>query len=320
MKLFSQLALASLAVAGKAKKNKSKVEKTPPFSFGDLTCTTEHIPVLFDLAKGVQIVRNTNKKDGSREFLLGCDETMTEPNYNVITCKPEIDGKADGTGMVGIEKLVAEKWIDRDHKTGEVEITTAKISISCIPLGTGSSEGKCTEDVLRKELKAQLDYKFALTHAFKNAEINCQIDLKKQQKEQKKKNKAARSEAGIGARKGGKPPKNPEKALKKNKKKAEKASKKADKKAKKQNKKKDSQGKHPVTTKIPKKEFEFSDLDMNVVSIEGEAPTDNPLKGMPLYLECDGVPYFPDKENKNEAYYWRPSRDSPVKETAWFNC
>ena len=45
---------------------------------------------------------------------------------------------------------------------------------------------------MRKELKAQLDYKFALTHAFKNAEINCQIDLKKQQKEQKKKNKAAR--------------------------------------------------------------------------------------------------------------------------------
>merc|ERR1712176_857016 len=301
MKLFSQLALASLAVAVKAKKNKSKEEKTPPFSFGDLTCTTEHIPVLFDLAKVVQIVRNTNKKDGSREFLLGCDETMTEPNYNVIRCKPEIDGKADGTGMIGVQKLVAEKWIDRDHKTGEVEITTAKISISCIPLGTGSSEGKCTEDVLRKELKAQLDYKFALTHAFKNAEINCQIDLKKQQKEQKKKNKAARSEAGIGARKGGKPPKNPEKALK-------------------QNKKKESQGKHPVTTKIPKKEFEFSDLDMNVVSIEGEAPTDNPLKGMPLYLECDGVPYFPDKEKKNEAYYWRPSRDSPVKETAWFNC
>ena len=113
MKLFSQLAFASLAVAGKAKKNKVKAEKTPPFSFGDLTCTTEHIPVLFDLAPGVQIVRNTNKKDGSREFLLGCDETMTEPNYNVITCMPEKDGNADGTGMVGVQKLVAEKWIDR---------------------------------------------------------------------------------------------------------------------------------------------------------------------------------------------------------------
>ena len=81
-------------------------------------------------------------------------------------------------------------------------------------------------------------------------------------------NPKSRSEAGIGARKGG-APKNPEKALKKNKKKAEKAGKKADKKAKKQKKKKESQGKHPVTTKIPKKEFEFSDLDMNVVSIEG---------------------------------------------------
>lgn len=211
MKLFSQLAFAGLAVAGKAKKNKVKAEKTPPFSFGDLTCTTEHIPVLFDLAEGVQIVRNTNKKDGSREFLLGCDETMTEPNYNVITCMPEKDGKADGTGMVGVDKLVAEKWIDRyleyriftsllqfqpktfrDHKTDEIEITTAKISISCIPLGTGSSEQKCTEEVLRKELKAQLDYKFALTHAFNNAEINCQIDLKKQQKQEKQKNKAAR--------------------------------------------------------------------------------------------------------------------------------
>jgi len=232
-----------------------------------LTCTTEHIPVLFDLAEGVQIVRNTNNKDGSREFLLGCDQTMTEPNYNVITCTPKTDGKADGTGMVGIQKLVAEKWIDRDHKTGEIEITTAKVSISCIPLGAGSSEQKCTEDVLRQELKAQLNYKFSLMHAFKNAEINCQIDVKKQQKEQKKKNKAARSEAGIGARKGG-APKNPEKALKKKKKEAEKSTKKADKKAK-QKKKEESQGKHPVTTKIPKKEFEFSDLDMNVVSIQG---------------------------------------------------
>jgi hypothetical protein len=45
---------------------------------------------------------------------------------------------------------------------------------------------------LRKELKAQLDYKFALTHAFNNAEINCQIDIKKQQKQEKQKNKAAR--------------------------------------------------------------------------------------------------------------------------------
>lgn len=120
MKLFSHLAFASLAVAGKAKKNKIKTEKKPEFSFGDLTCTTEHIPVLFDLAGGVQIVRNTNKNDGSREFLLGCDETMTEPNYNVITCMPETDGKADGTGMVGVQKLVAEKWIDRFYQFSDL--------------------------------------------------------------------------------------------------------------------------------------------------------------------------------------------------------
>ena len=113
MKLFSHLALAGIAAAGKAHKNKHKKEKTPPFSFGDLTCVDEHIPVLFALADDVTIVRNSKNKDGGREFLLGCEDSMTEPNFNVIQCKPEQGGKADGTGMAGIETLVAEKWIDR---------------------------------------------------------------------------------------------------------------------------------------------------------------------------------------------------------------
>ncbi|CAG5111029.1 Oidioi.mRNA.OKI2018_I69.chr2.g5365.t1.cds [Oikopleura dioica] len=182
----------------------------------------------------------------------------------------------------------------------------------------GSSE-KCSEVVLVKELIAQLDYRILVRRTSNNAEINCRINYKKQKKAEEKKSKAARSEAGLGARNGG-ASKNPKKALKKSKKKAEKNDKKAGKKVKKAQKKQNKHGKHPVTTRVPVKDFEFSDLDGNVVSIEGETPTENPLKGMPLYLECDGVPYFPDKENKNEAYYWRPSRDSPVKEVALFNC
>ena len=47
-------------------------------------------------------------------------------------------------------------------------------------------------------------------------------------------------------------------------------------------------------------------------------PTTSPWAGQPLFLQCDGQPYYPDEDSK-KPYYWRPARDSPVDFVSWFS-
>ena len=44
------------------------------------------------------------------EWLIGCEDPSTEPNFNLIYCTPK-SGK--GEDMVGVEKLEARNQIDR---------------------------------------------------------------------------------------------------------------------------------------------------------------------------------------------------------------